>query len=177
VEDMTFREFFETINCKAKAWGDILRQAGFVPQGKHFPCEKSLDDYLRCYRTPEKWPCLEIFYYEQSVDPNYHLCKLMRRLSPFSIYEKGEKGARLIRSALQNLSTPLEVLEFLFESGANAKLLRKINALWVMLNHKQTFSKKSSPLDEAQAKKKQLRKIALILEYLNLFKKDNGADL
>jgi hypothetical protein len=78
---------------------------------------------------------------------------------------------------LQNLSTPLEVLEFLFESGANAKLLRKINALRVMLNRKQTFSKKSSPLDEAQAKKEQLRKIALILEYLNLFKKDNSKDL
>ena len=46
-----------------------------------------------------------------------------------------------------------------------------------MLNRKQTFSKKSSPLDEAQAKKEQLRKIALILEYLNLFKKDNSKDL
>jgi hypothetical protein len=52
VEDMTFRDFFETIVCGAGVKEDILRQADFVPQGKHFSCENSLDDYLTCFKTP-----------------------------------------------------------------------------------------------------------------------------
>ena len=49
VEDMTFRDFFETIVCGAGAKEDILRQAGFLP---HFKSENSLDDNLKCFKTP-----------------------------------------------------------------------------------------------------------------------------